>query len=143
MRTGIMWAIALTAALSLNVSSAQRPRRANIAVGALQGPEAARPSLQRVMATELRQAHGVRVTGRGRAAYVVSAAVTRFEERESPGRLELECEVSLIVSRRRGGAVRAVLSGRAAARGAPNDRLRDSVVRAAIRGALRPIAEAL
>ena len=56
--------------------------------------------------------------------------------------LEVRCEVSLVVADARGGAVRAMLRGRAGARGGTDAaRLQGNALRAAVRGALRPLAQ--
>jgi hypothetical protein len=79
-----------------------------------------------------------------RARYVVRGSVTRLEEREVEDGLEVRCEVSLIVAEARGGQVRAMLSGRAGARGIDDgERLAQAALDAAVRGALRPLGSQL
>ncbi len=57
------------------------------------------------------------------------------------GSLEVRCEVSLVVTEARGGSIRAMLRGRGGARGSGDAaRLSNDALRAAVRGALRPLA---
>lgn len=79
-----------------------------------------------------------------RARYVLRGSIVRLTQRDLQDGLEVRCEVSLVVSDARGGAIRALLSGRAGARGT-NDvaRLSQAALEGAVRGALRPLGERL
>ena len=68
---------------------------------------------------------------------------TSLETRRRGADEHLLCAVSVLVEDRRTGAMRAVLEGRARAEGPLGSVDRESVVRAAVHGALRPIATAL
>lgn len=79
-----------------------------------------------------------------RARWVVRGSVVRLERRSVADGLEVRCEVSLIVADARGGSVRAMLAGRAGARGVDDpDRLAQAALDAAVRGALRPLGTQL
>ena len=140
-KLGASFGLLMAVLFLVDVPLASGSRTTNVAVGSVTGPSG--DSLRRALAQELESAPGVRLTQSRRASFVVAASVTRLDEVESRQRLELECEVSVFVSDRRGGAVRFILQGRAAARGAPTQRLRDTVIRAAVRGALRPLERGL
>ena len=74
-------------------------------------------------------------TGPARAQVVVEGSLVRLE-RTPQG---VRAEVSLLVSERRGGAVRMLLSGRAEARGGSDPGT--ASITAAVRSAMRPLAD--
>lgn len=79
-----------------------------------------------------------------RARWVVRGSVVSLDRREVEDGLEVRCAVSLIVTDGRGGSVRAMLEGRAGARGVDDpDRLAQAALDAAVRGALRPLGTQL
>lgn len=117
------------------VPEAQGDSTTRLAIGDLGSPQNGMPAIDQALTLELERS-GAQVTTSSRAEFIVTGAVTRFEVERSPRRLSLECEVSLVVSDRRGN-VRFLLNGRAAGRGAPRSQLRASVLRAAVRGAIR------
>lgn len=104
------------------------PVRSNVRVGGIEG--VLRKALQR----EVGHNDGLRLVPRRRARLLVRATVTRFGEREDGS---TGCEVSLIFEDARTGAIRMLLSGRAAARGPAAARL---ALEGAVRGALRPLS---
>ncbi|MEM9069892.1 MAG: hypothetical protein AAGE52_15375 [Myxococcota bacterium] len=110
-----------------------------IAIGATSGPEES--MMRRALSEELGNLRRLRVTSERRARWVLRGSVTRLDVQQDGDRNQIDCEVSLVVAER--GNVRMMLSGRAAARGAHVDRLRDSAIRAAVRGALRPLEQNL
>lgn len=78
-----------------------------------------------------------------RARFVLRGTVVQLERRQVSDGLEVRCEVSLIVADR-GGSVRAMLSGRAGARGVDDpEQLAHAALEAAVRGALRPLGSQL
>jgi len=104
------------------------------------GPRMAR-ALSAALARALDGRADVRLTGRRQAQLVVRGSVVRLERRHRARELEVRCEVSLIVADARGGSIRAMLRGRAGARGGGDAaHLSDSALRAAVRSALRPLA---
>ena len=105
------------------------------------GPEMA-GALEDALSTEIASRRDVRLTEDARRArWVVRGSVVQLEEHEVADGLEVRCEVSLIVADARGGSVRAMLQGRAGARGVDDpERLARAALQAAVRGALRPIA---
>jgi len=128
-------------------SDSQGQRRAaipGVAIGDLVAQDAGSAGLRDALSTELSRLGNVRVTRARRARYLVGGSVTRFEHRRVAERVEVHCEVSLVVAERRGGSIRMMLSGRATAAGAgaTND-LERSALRAAVRGALRPLGGTL
>lgn len=75
-----------------------------------------------------------------RARYVLRGSVVQLERVAVNDGVEVRCAVSLIVADARGGTVRALLSGRAGARGVDDpERLARAALEAAVRGALRPL----
>lgn len=109
-------------------------------IGANDGGPAAARALSRALVEALEQQPAIDVASPGRAELVVRGSVSRLEQRAVSGGLEVSCEVSLIVADR-GGSIRAMLRGRGGARGgADADRLSSDAMRAAVRGALRPLA---
>lgn len=134
MRAAMVSAVLLGTALMF-VPAAYGASKPRLAIGDLGSPRVGMPAIGEALSLEL-QRSGARVTTSSRAEFVVTGAVTRFDVDRSPRRLSLECEVSLVVSDRRGN-VRFLLNGRASGRGAPRSQMRASVVRAAVRGAIR------
>ena len=104
---------------------------------------AAGRTLRDALSRELLELGGVRVASRDRARWVVHGSVTRLERHDVPGGVEVQCEVSLVLADRSSGNVRAMLNGRAGARGGNIDRLERAAVQAAVRGALRPLPTSL
>jgi len=123
--------------------AAAQGRATSIAIGETTAPGPLRSALRDALRDELGGVNGVRVTDARRARYVLRGSVTHIDERRESDRME--CEVSLILADRRGGNIRLILEGRAAARLPQGDaavaRLRPEVLRAAVRGALRPLGE--
>jgi hypothetical protein len=92
----------------------------------------------------LEQAGGFHIVPNARADYVIRGAVVRLDDRDIPGGHEVQCEVSLLVSDARGERVRALLTGRAGARGGGAiERVRGAAIRAAMRSAIRPLPNGL
>lgn len=115
-----------------------------VAIGGLVAQDAGSAGLRDALSTELSRLGSVHVTGVRRARYLVGGAVTRIERRRVAERIEVHCEVSLVVAERRGGSIRMVLSGQATAAGAgATDALERSALHAAVRGALRPLGGSL
>ncbi|MBX3249137.1 MAG: hypothetical protein KF901_18305 [Myxococcales bacterium] len=138
------WSVAVMVAVVGLVHAVEAQRSTAVAIGETAAPEAiVGEHLRAALSEELGAVHGVRVTPTRSAHYVLRGAVTRLEVEGESDRRRLECEVSLIVADRRGGSVRMVLSGRASARGPGVERLQSQVVRAAVRGALRPLGPQL
>jgi len=100
-------------------------------------------ALRRALVRELGELGAVRVAPRSRARYVVDGAVTRMTRDTRGSRARVRCSVSLLVSEARGGRVRMMLSGSAAARGTADGALEHTAMRAAVRGALRSLHDSL
>ena len=128
-------------------SESEGQRRAalpGVAIGDLVAHDSDSAELRDALSMELSRLGGVHVTGVRRARYVVGGSVTRFERRRVAERMEVHCEVSLVVAERRGGSIRMMLSGQATAAGAgATDALERSALHAAVRGALRPLGGTL
>ena len=112
-----------------------------VAVGEI---EAARPALadelSGALEDALREHDDVRLTTTRGAELVLRGSLVSVERRRVDRQLEVRCEISLIVADARGGAIRAMLRGRAGARGGDPRRLYENALRAAVRGALRRLA---
>ena len=121
----------------------RRARGTTIAIGETSAPLRLRGALRDALRDELGVVDGVEVTNARHARYVLRGSVTRIDTEPQSDRIE--CEVSLILADRRGGNIRLILEGRAGARrpqgAAEVARLRPEVVRAAVRGALRPLGQ--
>lgn len=111
-----------------------------VALGELEGAAAGDAAFSDALRGALRGTPDVRITDRGHAQLVLRGSVVALERREVEGSLEIRCEVSVIVADARGGSIRAMLRGRAGARGADEDTLSRDALRAAARSALRPLA---
>ncbi|MCZ7685422.1 MAG: hypothetical protein M5U28_44260 [Sandaracinaceae bacterium] len=138
----VVIALAAAAMCVPSASGAQRgPLRVAIGeVGSSGGPDAAR-ALTRAIAEALEQQPAIDVAPARRAQLVVRGSISRWEQRAVSGGLEVRCEVSLVVTEARGGSIRAMLRGRGGARGGGDAaRLSSDALRAAVRGALRPLA---
>ncbi len=79
---------------------------------------------------------------RARARFLVTGSVVELSERAvGSDEHEVRCRVSIVVADARGGAVRAMLEGRAGVRGGGSDEaMRRSAVRGAAESALRSLA---
>ncbi|MFN7697814.1 MAG: hypothetical protein ACK6CU_03115 [Deltaproteobacteria bacterium] len=80
---------------------------------------------------------------RARARFVVTGSVVELTHHVlAQGEREVRCRVSIVVSDARGGAVRAMLEGRAGVRGGGTEQsMRRSAMRGAVASALRTIAQ--
>jgi hypothetical protein len=78
-----------------------------------------------------------RVSASRKTEYKLSGTVVRGERGAENGLSSYRCEVSLILSERKSGAVRAFLSGRASGSGPRLDELEPKVLRTAVASALR------
>ncbi len=84
----------------------------------------------------------VDVVGRGRAELELRASVAELERRQGDDGMEVRARVTVIVSDARGGAVRAMLTGRAGARGGSDvEQLSRNALRGAVRSALRSLSQ--
>lgn len=147
------WLVAATLAMVQTCAPAvpvlaQQAGLTSVAVGetgATVATPGAASELHQALADELGLAAGLRLTPAPSARYVVRGSVTRLVQEPADDDVAVRCEVSLLVAEARGGNVRFVLSGRASARGDGRDgnRLARTALRAAVRGALRPLGQTL
>jgi hypothetical protein len=136
-------AVILVATLHLALASAQRATGVVLEdSGAAVGGPLAAAALDGALRTALEAQPGVRIEGRAeRARYVVTGSIVEWTSREVVDGHEFRCGVSIVVADAH-GAVRAMLSGRAAARGEGDlDALSSRALLAATRSALRPLGE--
>jgi hypothetical protein len=109
-------------------------------VGASDGDRAAARALSRELALAIEQQPDADLAPRRRAELVLRGSVVRMTSERVAGGLEVRCEVSVIVTDG-GGSIRAMLRGRGGARGGGDPaQLSSDALRAAVRGALRPLA---
>jgi hypothetical protein len=138
---------ALSTCAPLAPALANPSRGPAVAVGetASRVPGAAASSLGDALASEIGALGDLQLTDEAEdARFVVGGAITRFERRNVGADVEVRCTVSLFVREARGGSVRVMLSGSAGARGARDQgRLGQVALRAAVRGALRPLSATL
>jgi hypothetical protein len=78
-----------------------------------------------------------RVSASRDTEFKLSGTIVRGERGAENGLSSYRCEVSLILSERRSGSVRALLSGRASGSGPRLEELEPKVLRTAVTGALR------
>lgn len=134
-RSAVEWCVAGMVVLAVaqgSIHIAEAQRGPSLAVEA-QG------ELRDALTRELGALGNVHVTEqRRRARYVVHGNVTQLDVVDDGGRSRIDCEVSLLVADREGN-VRAMLRGRASGSGVRVAPLTESVLRAAVRGALRPL----
>lgn len=129
---GAVCALLVTGLVSGTVQAQRGAVR--IAVGELDGNAAFEGALRDALARE----PGVRITSTRRAQLVLRGSVQRIQRRRVGDELRVDCEVSLIVAAR-DGSIRAMLRGRAGARGSDEAQLTRGALRGAVRGALRPL----
>lgn len=112
--------------------------------GATVGGPTAAAALDAALHETLAAQPGVRVEGRvTRARYVITGSIIEWTRREVGDDHEVRCAVSIVVADAH-GSVRAMLSGRAGARGEGDpDRLAERALLAATRSALRPLGDSL
>jgi hypothetical protein len=127
------------AMLGTGTSSVYATPTLRVAIGSLSTTAAGAPEHEANLRQALEQAidalPAVHRTGTERAQLVVQGSLVRLERTE----LGMRAEVSLMISERRGGAVRMLLRGRAEARGA-SDPVPTSIS-AAVRSAMRPLGD--
>jgi hypothetical protein len=139
-------AIALIA-LAMPVDTVSAKVRAPVAVGKvstkLKGHWLKPAELRRVVERELAQIDLTQVKTDDR--FVLEATVTKLETRSTAERTEAMCVVSGMLTRKSGGAVRAILRGRARAQDGPKkvQAAERAAVEGAVRSALSRVEEAL
>jgi hypothetical protein len=129
----------------LALASAQRTTGVVIEdTGAAVGGPPAAAALDGALHEALEAQPGLRIEGRAeRARYVITGSIVEWNTREVVDGHEFRCGVSIVVADSH-GAVRAMLSGRAAARGEGDlGSLSSRALLAATRSAIRPLADGL
>lgn len=147
MRGHFRWAglLALTIVCSLvpNAASAGRGRSVRIGIEESRGPShaSATESLFReALRDQVGHLAGVEATPPGRADVLVQGSITSIQRSMSGQEARVRCEVSVIVTERKTGSMKMILTGRAEARGPARQELVRDAVEAAVRSALRPLA---
>ena len=135
-------------ALALSGNTVSAKVRAPVAVGKVRTKVKSRSWLQpadfrRVVERELEQIDMTQVKTRDR--FVLEATVTKLETRSTSDRTEATCVVSGMLTRKSGGAVRAILRGRARAQDGPKkvQAAERAALEGAVRSALSRVEEAL
>lgn len=145
-RFGALGSAFVCLVVSVEVLAQAGPSRLAVAIGdtgALVGGAPAAEALSEALEAALEDRADLRVADARHARFVVTASVTELTERDSGAEREVRCAVSVVVADR-GGSVRAMLAGRAGARGEDDtDVLAERALFAAVRGALRPLGETL
>ena len=133
-------------AFAVQVFAQSGPSRLAVAIGdtgAVVGGDDAAAALGEALAAALEDRDDLRISDAGHARYVVTASVTELTARDAGAEREVRIAVSVVVADR-GGSVRAMLAGRAGARGEDTaDVLAERAMLAAVRGALRPLGDTL
>jgi hypothetical protein len=133
-------AMTVAIAITLWCASGSAQDVVRVAVGELRSEPRDASAFSRALSDALGSQRELELTSVRGADLVVRGSIVRWERRNVGGSLEVRCEVSLIVSDA-GGSIRAMLRGRGGARGGTDARLSEDALRAAVRGALRPLAE--
>lgn len=137
--------VALVAVGHLALARAQRTTGVVIEdTGAAVGGPNAAAALDGALHEALNAHPGLRIEGRpDRARFRITGSIVEWDTREVVDGHEFRCAVSIVVADAR-GSVRAMLSGRAAARGEGDlGSLSSRALLAATRSALRPLADGL
>lgn len=131
---------------AVQVFAQTAPHRTAVAIGdtgAVVGGAPAAAALGQALELALTDRADLRVSDASHARFMVTASVTELSERDSGAEREVRCAVSVVVADRTGN-VRAMLAGRAGARGEDAAGvLADRAMLAAVRGALRPLGDTL
>lgn len=122
-------------------SSAQRALRIAVGeIGSSDGLRAHAAALSRELTRAIEQRPDAALSPRRRAELVLRGSVVHMTQARVAEGLEVRCEVSVIVTDSSGN-IRAMLRGRGGARGSGDPaRLSNDALRAAVRGALRPLS---
>jgi hypothetical protein len=132
--------------LPSSVSSQRGSPRLSVAIGdtgARVGGEPVAEALEEALHAAIAARPDLREEESRRARYVVTGSVTELDAHPTADGHEVRITVSIVVADR-GGSVRAMLSGRAAASGDLGPpRLTADALRAAVRSAMRPLGETL
>ncbi|MBK8170330.1 MAG: hypothetical protein IPK60_08270 [Sandaracinaceae bacterium] len=125
-------------------SPARSPRVSVGEIGSPSNRSDAAHALRAALVHEIAAMRNVELSSSGNSRFVVRGSVTRLDNHRVEDGLVVQCEVSLVVAESRNGSVRMMLRGHADARG-DNDRIRleDAALSAAVRGAVRPLAQSL
>lgn len=143
----MMVGLGLLALSSLSAVHAQPRRKAQtaIALGAINqsspSGQVVGKTLRTALRTQLSELPDVRQTASRSAHFVLNASVTRLTKDRLRAQQRVGCEVSVVIADEE-GTVRLMLSGRSVATG-NGETLVDSAVRAAVRGAMRPLGKSL
>ena len=121
--------------------AADPDRTATVSVAGVDGELGG--ALRFALEEELGHVAGVRVVPEARASYRLRASVRSLDTTAQGANERVACVVSVVVEDRRTGAMRAILEGRARSEGPRGSVERETLVRAAVHGALRPIATTL
>lgn len=82
---------------------------------------------------------------KARERYVLSASLLRLDTATEGGKTRSTARVSVVLKDARGGAVKAILNGKATAEDSPSaaERAERSALEAAVQGAIKPVPEAV
>lgn len=139
-RTALAVALAMTVWCARDASAQRSVRIAVGEVGSNDGDRASAAALSRELARAIEQHPDADLAPRRRAQLVLRGSVVRMTRARVGDGIEVRCEVSVIVTNA-DGDIRAMLRGRGGARGGGDPaRLSSDALRAAVRGALRPLA---
>lgn len=130
-----------------HVALADPARSARVSIGETASPNNRRDvahALRVALTHEIATMRNVELAPSSNARFVLRGSITRLEQRHVDEGLSVACEVSVVVSESRNGSVRLMLRGSADARGdSDRSRLERAALSAAVRGAVRPLAQTL
>lgn len=140
---GLLILMTIGALTSLSAVHAQPStrRQTAVAMGAFKVDTHLGPTLRDAVRAQLVELPDVRHASASKAHYVVNASVIRLTTKHLVEKQQVGCEVSVVVADGE-GTVKLMLSGRSVATGT-GDALKHSAVRAAVRGAMRPLGKSL
>lgn len=134
-------ALVTTLMLSPGTLSAQRTAAHSVVIRGVSAERA--PALVSPLRSAVEEAlASIDVDGR-RSGFVLDVSVTRYESESLAIGERVDCEVSIVVEDAHRHAIRGVLTGRARVIGTAQDALGEAAVRAAARGAMRSLPNAI
>lgn len=131
----VAWVVTCGVATGV-VPSASAQRRARVRVSLVSDP-----AIEAAMREAIASTPEIDLVPAGQAQLELRGTVAELSRSQLHDGMEVRARVTVVVADAHGGAVRAMLTGRAGARGGADvDRLSENALRAAVRGALRSLS---
>ena len=147
LRATLAMAVSTLVLCTSSVAIAVPGRGPRVSIGETATPNNRRDvahALRVALTQEIASMRNVELSPSNNARFVLRGSITRLEQRRVQEGLSVACEVSVVVAESRNGSVRMMLRGSADARGdSDRARLERAALEAAVRGAVRPLAQTL